>query len=435
MNTSSNDTIHTQILIIGGGPAGSTAATLLAQEGFQVTLLEKDVHPRFHIGESLLPANIPLFEKLGVKERVAALGIPKWGVEFNCEDPDMKTHLEFADAFDKSMPSAFEVRRSEFDKMLLDNAREKGAQVIEDCRVRVVDFHTDRVEVQAQHGNGETQSYVADYLIDASGRDTFLANKFKSKQKNLKHNSAAIFSHFTGVERYPGKREGDISLFWFEHGWCWLIPLADGTTSIGAVCWPYYLATRKGDLEQFLMDTFATVPKLAARMKNAVRAGDVHATGNYSYASSISHGARYMLLGDAYAFIDPVFSSGVLLAMKSAFVGTQAVAAYLRTPQQAQPLLEQFDRHMRRGPVIFSWFIYRITNPTMRLLFLHPHNYLNMRAAVMSVLAGDIFHNKTIWPSVFAFKAVYYISALCNPKRTWQAWKQRKINISDAKKE
>jgi len=432
MNTENTDTIRTQILVIGGGPAGSSAAALLAQDGFQVTLLEKEVHPRFHIGESLLPANVPLFDKLGVTDKIAAIGMPKWGVEFNCEDPDLKTHLEFADAFDKSMPGAFEVRRSEFDKILFDNARDKGAHTVEDCRVRAVDFHPDKVTIQAQCGDGRTKNYVADYVIDASGRDTFLANKFKIKQKNLKHNSAAIFSHFTGVERYPGKREGDISLFWFEHGWCWLIPLADGTTSIGAVCWPYYLATRQGDLEQFLMDTFAMVPKLAARMKNAVRAGDVHATGNYSYSSSLSHGERYMLLGDAYAFIDPVFSSGVLLAMKGAFVGVEAVAAYLRTPHQAQQALETFDRHMRRGPGIFSWFIYRITNPTMRLLFLYPHNYLNMRAAVMSVLAGDIFHNKIIWPSVYAFKAVYYISALCNPKRTWQSFKQRKLNIKDA---
>jgi len=102
MNTENTDTIRTQILIIGGGPAGSTAAALLAQDGFQVTLLEKEVHPRFHIGESLLPANIPLFDKLGVTDKIAAIGMPKWGVEFNCEDPDLKTHLEFADAFDKS---------------------------------------------------------------------------------------------------------------------------------------------------------------------------------------------------------------------------------------------------------------------------------------------------------------------------------------------
>ncbi len=423
--------MRTQVLIIGGGPAGSTAAALLAQDGFTVTLLEKDVHPRFHIGESLLPANIPLLEKLGVKEQVEAIGMPKWGVEFNAVEQDMKTHIEFCEAFDKSMPYAFQVRRSEFDHILLKNARTRGASVIENCRVRKVDFQPEHVLVQAKHGDGRMQEYIADYVIDASGRDTFLANQFKSKQKNRKHNSSAIFSHFTGVERYEGKREGDISLFWFEHGWFWLIPLSDGTTSVGAVCWPHYLASRKVSVEQFLMDTIAMAPKLADRMKNAVRVGEVHATGNYSYTSSKSHGDRCMLLGDAYAFIDPVFSSGVLLAMQSAFVGVEAVAACLRAPQEAQRALAKFDHHMRRGPTIFSWFIYRVTNPAMRFLFLNPRDFLQTKAAVMSVLAGDIFHNKAIWPSLYAFKAIYYLSSLFNPMRTLDAWRRRKINIRD----
>src|SRR5690606_23260491 len=170
---------------------------------------------------------------------------------------------------------------------------------------------------------------------------------------------------------------------------------------------------------------------LAERMKHAVRVGDVHATGNYSYTSSKSYGDRCMLLGDAYAFIDPVFSSGVLLAMQSAFVGAEAVATCLRTPQQAQRALRKFDRHMRRGPGIFSWFIYRVTNPAMRALFLQPRNFLRTKAAVMPVLAGDIFLNKATWPSLYAFKVIYYLSSLFNPMRTLHAWRRRKINIRD----
>lgn len=423
--------IRTQVLIIGGGPAGSTAAALLAQDGIDVTLLEKAVHPRFHIGESLLPANIPLLEKLGVKEKVEAIGMPKWGVEFNSIESDMKTHIEFAEAFDKSMPYAYQVRRADFDHILIDNARDKGANVTEGCRVRTVDFQKAHVAIKAQLADGRQQDYLADYVIDASGRDTFLANQFKSKQKNRKHNSSALYSHFTGVERYEGKREGDISLFWFEHGWFWLIPLSDGTTSVGAVCWPHYLASRKVSVEQFLMDTIAMAPKLADRMKNAVRVGEVHATGNYAYTSSKSYGDRCMLLGDAYAFIDPVFSSGVLLAMQSAFFGVDAVKACLHEPKKAARELAKFDHHMRRGPSIFSWFIYRVTNPAMRFLFLNPRDFLQTKAAVMSVLAGDIFHNKAIWPSLYVFKGIYYLSSLFNPMRTLDAWRRRKINIRD----
>lgn len=423
--------LRTQVLIIGGGPAGSTAAALLAQDGIRVTLLEKAVHPRFHIGESLLPANIPLLEKLGVKEQVEAIGMPKWGVEFNSIESDMKTHIEFAEAFDKSMPYAYQVRRADFDHILINNARTKGANVTEGCRVRTVDFRKNDVMIKAQLSDGRQQEYIADYVIDASGRDTFLANQFKTKQKNRKHNSSALYSHFTGVERYEGKREGDISLFWFEHGWFWLIPLSDGTTSIGAVCWPHYLASRKVSVDQFLMDTIAMAPKLVERMKGATRVGEVHATGNYAYTSSKSHGDRCMLLGDAYAFIDPVFSSGVLLAMQSAFVGVEAVKACLHEPKKAARALAHFDHHMRRGPTIFSWFIYRVTNPAMRFLFLNPRDFLQTKAAVMSVLAGDIFHNKAIWPSLYAFKGIYYLSSIFNPMRTLNAWRRRKINIRD----
>ncbi|MES2024635.1 MAG: NAD(P)/FAD-dependent oxidoreductase [Pseudomonadota bacterium] len=423
--------IKTDILIIGGGPAGSTAAALLAQQGFKVCLLEKAVHPRFHIGESLLPANIPLLEKLGVSEQVHAIGMPKWGVEFNANEKEMKAHIEFSEAWDKSMPYAYQVRRSEFDHVLIKNAAVKGANVVEGCRVRAVEFTDDNVMVTAHCDDGRVQNYVADYLIDASGRDTFMANKLKSKEKNKAHNSSALYSHFTGVERYEGKREGDISLFWFEHGWFWLIPLSDGTTSVGAVCWPAYLASRKVSVEQFLMDTIALAPKLAQRMENAVRVGNVEATGNYAYASNKSHVKRCILLGDAYAFIDPVFSSGVFLAMQSAFVGAETVTTCLRQPKEAARALATFDHHMRKGPTIFSWFIYRMTNPAMRALFLEPGDFLRTKEAVMSVLAGDIFHNKAIWPSLYVFKGVYYITALFNFKRTWAAWRRRKINIQD----
>lgn len=422
----------TDILIIGGGPAGATAAALLAQRGFAVCLLEKAHHPRFHIGESLLPANMPLLDQLGVRQQVDAIGMPKWGAEFNSFEGERQSHVEFSEAWGTANPSAYQVKRADFDHILLNNARQQGAEVIEGCRVRAVRFEAEQVQIEAHHDDGSVQDFVADFVIDASGRDTFLANQLKSKQKNKQHNSAALYAHFTGVTRLEGKRAGDISIFWFAHGWFWLIPLADGSTSIGAVCWPAYMATRKVGVEQFLMETIALAPKLAARLQHARLASKVEATGNYSYTSSISHAPRCILLGDAYAFVDPVFSSGVYLAMNSAFVGADAVTALLRTPACAAPALRRFERQMRNGPRIFSWFIYRVTNPAMRELFLDPRNILNTKKAVMSVLAGDIFDNRRIWPSVYVFKAFYYLSSLLNPLRTYTAWQRRKINIRDA---
>ncbi|MES2537720.1 MAG: NAD(P)/FAD-dependent oxidoreductase [Pseudomonadota bacterium] len=424
--------IKTDIVIIGGGPAGSTAAALLAQQGFKVSLLEKATHPRFHIGESLLPANMPLLDKLGVREQVAAIGLEKWGVEFNSFEHDHQSHVEFSEAWDKSMPHSYQVRRADFDHILIRNARTRGADVVEGCRVREVVFTEEHALVKAHLDDGSVQDYVADFVIDASGRDTFLANQLKSKQKNKKHNSSALYGHFTGVERYPGKREGDISIYWFAHGWFWLIPLADGTTSIGAVCWPAYMASRKVSVEQFLLDSIALAPMLAMRMKNATLMSKVEATGNYAYSSSVSHARRCLLLGDAFAFVDPVFSSGVFLAMNSAFIGAETVSTCLREPAKAARALAKFDRHMQNGPAVFSWFIYRVTNPAMRELFLYPRNFLYAKRAVMSVLAGDIFDNRAIWPSVYVFKAVYYISSLANPLRTFHAWQRRKINIQDA---
>lgn len=419
------------VLIIGGGPAGSTAATLLAQKGYKVTLLEKDQHPRFHIGESLLPANLPLLEKLGVADEVRAIGMEKWAAEFVSPWHDHKQVFHFRDAMDKSMPHAYQIQRAEFDEILFRNAERKGAHALENCKVSSVEFleNDQGVLVHSRLGDGSTQSWHARFLLDASGRDTFLGNKLKAKERNKDHNSTAIYAHFRNVKRNEGKDEGNITIYWFEHGWFWCIPFANGDTSIGAVTWPYYLKTRKKPLADFLLDTIALCPKLKERTKDAQIIGNIEATGNYSYTCNRTHGPNYLLLGDAYTFIDPVFSSGVMLAMNSAFVGADTVDTCLKHPEQAPAALRAFDHAMRTGPKEFSWFIYRVTNPTMRELFMGPRNFLRMQEALLSVLAGDIFGKTPIKGPLFAFKTLYYTLSVLNLKRTWTAWKKRKRNI------
>ena len=419
------------VLVIGGGPAGSTAAALLAEKGHRVALLEKARHPRFHIGESLLPANLPLFDRLGVRAEVEAIGMQKWGAEFVSPWHEHPQNFEFADAWDKSMPCAYQVRRSEFDALLIRNAARKGAHVVEGCRVREVDFlpNDEGAIVRAEHDDGRSVTWQCRFLIDASGRDTFLGNRFQAKQRNPRHNSAALYGHFRGARRHTGKMEGHITIFWFEHGWFWFIPLADGTTSIGAVTWPAYLKTRQKPVRDFFLDLIAQCPTLAARLQEAELVSEVEATGNFSYSCDRSHGPNYLLLGDAYAFIDPVFSSGVMLAMNSAFVGADAVDVCLRQPEKAARALRHFDRTMKHGPKEFSWFIYRVTNPTMRDLFMSPRNVFRVKEALLSVLAGDIFGKTPIWPSLWMFKTIYYLSSLANLKRTIRAGKQRKMNI------
>ncbi len=415
-----------EVLVIGGGPAGSTIAALLAERGRDVVLLEKFRHPRFHIGESLLPLNVPLFEKLGVNEKIQSLAMMKYGVEFNSPHHERSVTLEFSQAWDKSMPYSYQVKRSELDEILFRNAESKGAQTLEGTRVTQVDFHNEGARIRAKGEDGAELRWNTRFVVDASGRDTFLANQFHIKEKNKRHNSAAIFGHFSGAQRLEGRAEGNISIFWFDHGWFWLIPLCDDTTSIGAVCWPYYLKTRKTHVDRFLLDTIALCPALAKRLVHARLVAPATATGNYSYTATRAAGRHHIILGDAYAFIDPVFSTGVFLAMHSAFMGADTVETCLDRPLEAKAALRRFDRTSRRGPRVFSWFIYRVTTPAIRELFMHPGNKWRLLEALLAVLAGDIFRGTPIGTRLLAFKAVYYMTGLQYLGRTVAAWRRRR---------
>ena len=402
-----------EVLVVGGGPAGSTVAALLAERGVQVVLLEKDHHPRFHIGESLLPLNVPLFERLGVAGDVKRIGMPKWGVDFVSPAHSRTVTFEFGDAWDKSLPYSFQVRRSEFDHILLRNAAAKGATVIEGCRVTGLDLdHPDGVEATAKAENGQEQRWKARFLIDASGRDTLVASKLGLKARNRRHASAAIYGHFTGARRQPGRAEGNISIFWFEHGWFWFIPLADGTTSIGAVCPPDYLKTRKSDMTTFFHETIAKAPKLVELLASATLSDPPTGTGNYSYRARSMIGRNYLLVGDAYAFIDPVFSTGVYLAMSSAFRAADAVTAVIRNSRNAERVLRGFDKDVRRGIDRFSWFIYRMNQPALRDLFMNPRNVLRLQEAMLALLSGDVFRPSPAHRRLAIFKALYYAMSL-----------------------
>lgn len=420
-----------EALIIGGGPAGATIAALLAERGRSVVLIEKARHPRFHIGESLLPHNLPLFERLGVDQEMKRIGMPKYGAEFVSPWHGKPVTFDFADAMDKSFPSAYQVRRSEFDEILFRNAERKGATALEDCRVTAVAFNPGGARVTARQADGRELKWQTKFVVDASGRDTLLANQFAAKRRNRKHNSAAIFGHFSDATRLPGNAEGNISLFWFDHGWFWFIPLADGATSVGAVCWPYYMKLRKSDPQSFFLDTIALCPALAERLRSAKLSSPVTATGNYSYHVKRAAGENYLLLGDAFTFIDPVFSTGVLFAMHSGFVGADTVDTCLTDPQKAPRALKAFDASMHHGPKVFSWFIYRLTTPAFRDLFMRPRNQ-KLQEAVLSVLAGDVFRDTPFGGRLLIFKALYYLTSVFNFRASLSAWKRRKQAIRDA---
>ena len=423
MRTSSNSC---DVLVLGGGPAGSSIAAILAEKGWQVEVWEKDPHPRFHIGESLLPHTLPFLKQLGVLEEVERIGLKKFGAEVLSPYHDEPVTLYFDGALDKAYPYAFQVRRSEFDNILLRNCQKKGAQVREGLEAKDVSFsNPDLAMVHGVTAQGERVSQQTRYVVDATGRQTFLANQLGAKQRNPRHNSAAIFGHFEGVARHSGKDEGNISLCWFEHGWFWIIPFHDGLTSVGMVCWPSYLKSRKDDLEEFFWQTVRSSP-MADRMKAAKAIMPIVATGNYSYQSRVMMGSQFMLVGDAFAFVDPVFSSGVHLALHSGIRGADVVDAYLHGHAQAGQKARQFEGAVRQGLKTYSWFICRFTQPAFRNLFMAPKNTFRIQEAVLSVLAGDVFGKTPTRRPIFLFKFFYFLFAMLDLKANLVQYRRRK---------
>jgi flavin-dependent dehydrogenase len=286
--------------------------------------------------------------------------------------------------------------------------------------------------VSATDADGNIHEWRAKFIVDASGRDTLLGNRLKMKRRNPDHNSSAMFGHFANARRDTGKEGGNIIITWFEHGWFWFIPLKDGITSVGAVVWPYYMKARDKPLAEYLMQTIALSPELNDRLANAHMVEEPTATGNYSYHCDRCQGENFILIGDAYTFIDPMFSSGVMLAMNSGFAGADVVDARLKADAAAESKARQrFDHVMRVGPKEFSWFIYRVTNPNLRDLFMAPSDKLDMKKALVSVLAGDLFGDTPIKRGLYSFRAVYYIFSLAHLRRSLAAWRRRAFNIRD----
>ncbi|MGH8726702.1 MAG: NAD(P)/FAD-dependent oxidoreductase [Burkholderiales bacterium] len=418
------------VLVIGGGPAGSTISAFLAEQGWQVQLLEKDTHPRFHIGESLLPMNRELFARLGVAEEIARIGVVKSGAEFHSMVHGKAQTFYFAHQLEPAYRYAYQVRRAEFDHILLRNCAAKGADVREQHRVIEIDFASRNPVVTALDSAGRRHLWETRFVVDASGRDTFLANRFDIKRKNRRHASAALFAHFKGAQRWRGEDEGNISVYWFDHGWIWFIPLKDDIMSVGAVCRPAYLKSRKNEVEPFFLQTLQSCPLAAERLRGATLASPVTATGNYSYRATRMSGERYLMIGDAYAFVDPVFSSGVWLAMNSACRGAEVVDDFLRgrKPQRRRA----FERSVRRGLSAFTWFIYRVNTPALRHLLLNPNNRFRVVEGLLSLLAGDIFGRTKVAPRLFAFKLIYYAMNLKMARQSFKAYVQRKQNVASA---
>jgi len=329
------------VIIVGGGPAGSTAATLLAKNGHSVLVLEKAKFPRDHVGESLLPFCYSLFEQLGILDHMKKTYVRKPGVRFLDSDGNYSTTWCFGHVLHGPDSLSFHVPRGVFDQMLLENSRKHGAMVEEETKVKQVnlDDPDGGVEVTATNAGGATVKYCARFLLDASGRDTFMANRNGWKKPHPQLNRTALNTHWMGGNQLGGIAEGLLQILYLggeKQGWTWIIPILEGRLSIGVVLNDSYIREQKKNLlpahgkewqmalyKQELMES----PFLREVLDGARIVQRLMINGDFSYFidSEKKHGANFALIGDASTFIDPIFASGVYLSMNSARLVTDAL--------------------------------------------------------------------------------------------------------------
>jgi len=389
-----NNFSECDVLVVGGGPAGSTIASLLAQQQRRVVLLEQERFPRFHIGESLLPLNLPLFERLGVADDVRRIGVYKPGAELVSDAHAAAGTFRFSDNPYLSVGHSYQVRRAEFDKLLLDNSRRLGAEVREEVRVADVVLNDgERPRITAIDKNGGKTEWLPRFLVDATGRDTLLARQLGLKRIDKRNNTAAVFGHFRNVPCRPGDKAGMITVYLFDHGWFWMIPLPDDIMSVGLVGTRALFKAKGGNIDALFTQAVAATPSLAAHMAKAEPLGPLTACADYSYDSRSYVGESHILVGDAAAFIDPLFSSGVMMAMSSAAFAASAVDGLL-AGRPREPIVRDYESRIRLSLTSLSWLIYRINAPVLRDLLVSSFDLFNTRHELITVLAGDFYDRR-----------------------------------------
>jgi len=388
------------VVVIGGGPAGSTVSTLLAKQGVTVQLFERERFPRFHIGESLIPETYWVLQQLDMLPKMrASRFVKKYSVQFVNSAGRESAPFYFWDNKPHECSQTWQVVRSEFDQMMLDNAREHGVDVHEGVRVHDVLFDGERaVGVKVKDGDG-FREVRAKVVVDASGQNGLLMNRLNLRLWDPILNKGAIWTYWEGAYRDSGRDEGATLVIQNgnRQGWFWYIPLHSNVVSVGVVAPFDYLFKGRTNYAETYEEEVARCPGVRQRVSGATRATGYFATKDYSYRSTRVAGDGWVLVGDAFGFLDPLYSSGVLLALKSGQLAAEAIGEGLRTCNVSAAQLgkwgplfnEGIDRMRRLVCEYYAGFSFG------RMIKKHPE----LRGTLTDLLIGDLFHEGTdkVW--------------------------------------
>jgi flavin-dependent dehydrogenase len=388
------------VIIAGGGPAGSTTASFLRKHGRSVLVLEREQFPRFHIGESLLPCAGEIWDELGLREELDRRFISKPGARFIHNESGAEFTYYFANAIRPDHPFAYEVPRGEFDQLLLERSRELGAEVRYQHEVRELDLLPDGVQVAVRDEGGTSYSARGQVFVDATGRDTFLGGRFGLKVADeLVTTNVACFTHYEDTNRQPGADEGNITIVLFNGGWWWFIPFAGQITSIGCVLQKSFTVNHRGlGPEQMFEAALAETPAMQKLLEGARRVRPVGTTGNWSYRCKQYYGDRFLLVGDAAAFIDPLFSTGVLMAAYGGRFAAQAIHDALNAGDFSAERFAHYQEQAITGADLFKRFVHEFYGESLRKLLVHSAAHPTIRACITSLLAGDVYR-PAMWHS------------------------------------
>jgi flavin-dependent dehydrogenase len=389
------------VIVIGGGPAGSTASTLIAQQGFRVQLFERERFPRYHIGESLIPETYWVLERLNMLPKMrASRFIKKHSVQFVNAHGKQSAPFYFWDNKPHECSQTWQVVRSEFDLMMLNNAREHGVDAQEGVRVRDVLFDGERaVGVSIQTPEGEVRDVRAPVVIDASGQSGLLMNKMKMRIWDPLLNKGAIWTYWRGAYRDTGRDEGATLVLQTEDrkGWFWYIPLHDDRVSVGIVAPFEYLFQGRGSHEQVYNEEVQRCPGVQQRIAAAERLTGHFATRDYTYRCEKVAGDGWVVIGDAFGFLDPLYSSGVLLALKSGQMAADAVVEGLQRGDLSAAQLGKWGTTLNQGIDRMRRLVCEYYNGFSFGKFVR--QYPELRGTITDLLIGDLFTDKVdvVW--------------------------------------